>query len=426
MSDILINENIFVTNVEEIIYNLNRYLKSDNSVDSLIEYIDTHKNLIFYIDDKLNSSICEQPESRYVWIDTGMKNGNKPIFISLLRKQNLFEGCYTGDADRLAESMSMYSPICRKAIYTNLPKFKEKYNKKQSEEYDNTKSGMSIEKISKNNSFGEMDLLFGDENSELEIRKNTTTSHTEDVLYDEIYNSLLINNWHNKNGLRRFIKIIGCRVEQLIDAKEEEYYILNNIKSAVVKTGLLDKYAADILVLYKWNVKQNCYVAEKVIHSKKELIEEGFKKEQIQKNIKTITFFDNNELLKGITIEDFDLNSECLKHILRDRRERFPVEVANCTVDFLAGKLRESLNMGLKILEHDIHYAKPSYSAKTKSITWFMPFYVHRSLSEKPELVFAIRMDSERLYYEVKTVLPYNDEIQDRITALSLYGESWS
>jgi len=126
-----------------------------------------------------------------------------------------------------------------------------------------------------------------------------------------------------------------------------------------------------------------------------------------------------------VSAEDFDLNTNCLKHILEQRRDRFPEEVLDCTDDFLAGKLRESLSMDLKIMEHDVHYAKPSYSAKNKSITWYMPFHIHKSIAEEPELVLAIRMDAERMYYEVKTVLPYNDEIADRITALSLYGANW-
>lgn len=418
MDNLKINDNIIITGVEQVIKNLERCVGFEVKIEDIIAHIETNKNVFFYIDNKLNSSMCEQADSLYVWIDTGLKNGKKPIFISLVRKQNVYEGYYVGDAERLAESMVAFNPIHRKNIYVNLPRFKDKFNKKQ----ESHVNGVIKETVRTSN------VIFRfvkSENDKKDEKDSVDKKEKIRDLYTEIFNSLLINNWKSIKGLERFIKIIGCRVEQLIDAKKDEYYILNNIKSVVVKTGLLDKFATDILVLYKWNVKYNGYVAEKMIKSKKELVEEGFKKSEIQKNIKTITFFDGDEVLKGVRMEDFDLNSECLKHILEDRKDRFPQEFSGFTTDFFAGKLRESLAMGLKILEHDIHYAKPSYSAKTKSITWFMPLYVYRSLSEKPELVLAIRMDSEQIYYEVKTVLPYNDEIMDRITALSLYGTSW-
>lgn len=418
MNNLKINDNIIITDVEQVIRNLERCVGYEVNLEDIIDNIESNENVIFYIDNKLNSSMCEQTDSLYMWIDTGLKNGKKPIFISLVRKQNAYEGYYVGDANRLAESMVAFNPVHRKYVYANLPRFKEKYNKKQ----ESNNNDVIEETVRASN----MIFRFVESENDKKEEKDSIDKKEKSVdLYTEIFNNLLINNWKSIKGLERFIKIIGCRVAQLIAAKKEEYYILNNIKSVVVKTGLLDKYAADILVLYKWNVKYNGYIAEKMIKSKKELVEEGFEKTDIQKNIKTITFFDGDEVLKGVRMEDFDLNSECLKHILEDRKDRFPQEFSGFTTDFFAGKLRESLTMGLKILEHDIHYAKPSYSAKTKSITWFMPLYVYRSLSEKPELVLAIRMDSEQIYYEVKTVLPYNDEIMDRITALSLYGTSW-
>lgn len=415
MKNLTINNNLIITNVEQLITNMEKYLGCDIDLNEVLEYINGSKNVFYYVDCKLNSSMCEQPESLYLWIDTGLKKGKRPIFISLVRRKDTYEGYYFGDADWLAGSMIEYNPVYRKYIVSNLPRFKEKYSKKM----ENVSAGeqINITKIKDSADLSEVE----------EVKCSSVSSVLTGNLYEEVYNNLLINNWKSIKGLERYIKIIGCRAEQLVEMGKQEYFIMNHIKSIVVKTGLLDKFAADILMLYKWNVKQNGYVAEKMITSKRELISEGFEKDDIERRIKTINFFDENEpeSLKGVSAEDFDLNTNCLKHILEQRRDRFPEEVLDCTDDFLAGKLRESLSMGLKIMEHDVHYAKPSYSAKNKAITWYMPFHVHKSIAEKPELVFAIRMDAERMYYEVKTVLPYNDEIADRITALSLYGVNW-
>lgn len=35
-------------------------------------------------------------------------------------------------------------------------------------------------------------------------------------MYKEIYDDLLIDNWKSIKGLERYIKIMGCRISQLI------------------------------------------------------------------------------------------------------------------------------------------------------------------------------------------------------------------
>jgi hypothetical protein len=42
---------------------------------------------------------------------------------------------------------------------------------------------------------------------------------------------------------------------------------------------------------------------------------------------------------------------------------------------------------------------------------------------EEPELVLVVRRNKE--FYEIKTIIPYDDELKDRITALSLYNGLW-
>ena len=56
-------------------------------------------------------------------------------------------------------------------------------------------------------------------------------------------------------------------------------------------------------------------------------------------------------------------------------------------------------------------------------MTWLLPMHVNADFTEEPELVMVIcKMDE---FYEVKTILPYDNDLKDRITALSLYSKLW-
>ena len=72
---------------------------------------------------------------------------------------------------------------------------------------------------------------------------------------------------------------------------------------------------------------------------------------------------------------------------------------------------------------HDYSYAKLTYSGKDGELSWLLPLHIKCDFTKEPELVMAIRKQGE--YYEVKTILPYNDTVKDRITAMELYGKSW-
>jgi hypothetical protein len=73
--------------------------------------------------------------------------------------------------------------------------------------------------------------------------------------------------------------------------------------------------------------------------------------------------------------------------------------------------------------KRDRNYAKPTYSSKTKTISWMMPLHINKELTEEPELVLVIRRSGD--FYEVKTIIPYDDDMKDKITALSLYNGLW-
>jgi hypothetical protein len=164
------------------------------------------------------------------------------------------------------------------------------------------------------------------------------------------------------------------------------------------------------------------YVAYRIMESKADYLENGFTKEQILKEIRPVNFFDDEEYFSA-TFDDFDVNHRSLQHIIEERRERFPENVQSLSSNTIATKINNALELGLKMQQRDRNYAKPIYSTKTKSISWLMPLHINAELMEEPELVLVIRKNKE--FYEVKTIIPYDDEMKDRITALSLYNGLW-
>ena len=52
-----------------------------------------------------------------------------------------------------------------------------------------------------------------------------------------------------------------------------------------------------------------------------------------------------------------------------------------------------------------------------------MALHINREVTEEPELVLVIVKNGQ--FYEIKTILPYDEFVKDKLTALSLYGRLW-
>ncbi len=163
-------------------------------------------------------------------------------------------------------------------------------------------------------------------------------------------------------------------------------------------------------------------MAYKIIEGKNDRINECFTHEQAQQEIKPITFFDSKNYFEA-TLEQFDINYKALNHIIDDRRERFPDEIKDIAEDSLAVKIQNALTLGLKMQQRDRTYIKPIYSARINDISWVIPLHIFKSMTEEPELVLVVYKAD--LFWEIKTVLPYNDEVKDRIINLALYQQMW-
>lgn len=441
MANYLIKENIEISDVDKAIESLKYNLEFSNiKIEDIAEFIKTQKATIFYLDEKMNGiSENDTSKAKYVWLDTGLLRGKEPLFFSLLNECGYFSGFYAGTPRYLANNIEKYYPRNTRDIENNLLKFKTKYERKiedrlvknimakyTGEEQDSgmlkkmTDSGINYESLPKGNTKNKQDVYSIKE----EIRQKINDEYMKpSEVTEAVKQQLMINNWESDGGLDRYIKVIGNRLLQLIERKEEDYYILNNIKSAVVNTGLLNKFGVDIFLVYRFHVASNNYEPYKIVEGKSDIVEENFTKEQASKKIKPINFFDANNKEFDAEWEDFDINYSSLSHVIEERRGRFPEEIREVSANTIASKITQALEIGVKMAQRDRTYVKPTYSTKTGVVSWNMPLHIFKEFTENPELVMVVRKSG--VFWEIKTILPYDEELRNKMTDLSLYHQMW-
>lgn len=374
---------------------------------------------VFYFDSELKRRMESDKEIIYAWVDTGYTtNEGETIFISLVNYAGYYSGHFIGTGKYLCNGLCNRSPYMTKKFRTNFQKFMKKYHQIKTTrrlQYDeNESSEDTVLYVNRDVSIVEND------NSQIEVEDAKCEKQLSAVT-EEIYSNLLFPSWKTIEGLDTFIKIIGRRINQLVEKKRTGSFILNKLGSAIVNTGLMDIYGNDILVLYRKHLKLENYVAYKVITGKRDYLDEGFSVEQINDQIKPLSFLDNNEQVFRPTLEEFDVNMRCLNHIVEERKNRFPPKFYNEPTEYVASFIIRALQEGLKIQERDSSYARPIYS--DGKVSWLLPLRLGTKITEEPELVMVVRKVAD--FYEIKTILPYGDEVKDKITAMALYRKLW-
>ena len=426
-SEISINNQILIDSVEHVLTGLNNQTAfRDIDINDVVEFIRKEENTVFFLNDKLEITRNMAPDSVYLWVDTGfISRYGHPLFISMISRDGYFSGHYVGDSKFLSEKAIEFYPRNRNVIHRNETVFNEKYKKLTANRKTsslNEKYKDKIEPISTVNCRKTSDIA----------RESRTVKHTNEYwekepseLVKDLEGILMFNSWSSIRGLDRYIKILGCRLAQLIEQGKNEYFVLNQLQSAIINTGLLDRYGEDIYLMYKKHVGFGFYVPDKIVESKKDYISEGFAKDKsdVVSSLKPIDFFDEGQRTFDADIGDIDLTSRALGHMIEERKDRFPENIRAMSDASIAVKIKSALELGLKLQKRDGSYAKPGYSGASKTISWMLPLHINRDLNDTPELVLVLRKVDQ--FYEVKTILPYDDELKDKLIDLSLYGRSW-
>lgn len=418
----IINENLIIDDIEKVQERMQELCGFEIDVQRMVDFINQEENTVFCFDPFFNSRELIDKDANFVWVDTGYTYAGEAIFISLIKREpSLFTGYFIGTAKNLIGGISSHNPSHSHDIRENFSRFQKKYETKAAKRVhmhvDLSAIGDDIENVSAEGEQKSNIVEF------LPVSQDSKREELTDVT-EEIYHNLLFPMWQTMDGLNRYIKIIGKRIEQLIEQNRSEYYVMNNIRSVIINSGLINMLGRDYLIQYRYNEKHKTYIAYNILESKRDYLENGYTKEQTAKEIKPISFFDqNDDEIRKATLDDFDVSQRSLIHIIEERRERFPEELRDEPSEMLVSYLFHALKRGVRILQRDPSYVKPIYSGETGTISWLMPFHIKRTLIEEPELVIVIRKVDE--FFEIKTILPYDDEIKDRITASALYSKIW-
>lgn len=414
--EMMVNEKIIIDDVLFVQKEINRLSGVKILMDKVKTFCEDQENTIFYLDENLKK--CNEQNASYSWIDSGYRTLKKEaIFISVISYKDYCCGHFVGTANYLANGVcNRRNGKNKDAIKNNVRKFNQTFQKLcENREIKNLMEDtlyLDVDKIS--------NIIIDKSKEHYPIKK------INDILVEEIANEILENlkfpNWKSVEGLKRYLKIIGCRLQQLIEREQKEYYVSNTV-GAVVNTGLIDHFGEDYLVYYKIHLSfdgEKSYKPECIIHSRKFYEENGF--ELCCRKPKPINFFDDNTVFQP-EIDSFDLSSYSLNHIVNERNERFPENWQNATENQKVTAIKNAIVFGIKMQERDASFAKTIYSTECKTISWLFPLHLNLDFPDDPELVMVLRKIGK--FIEIKTVLPYDNEVKDRITAMSLYRQVW-
>lgn len=397
--------NITVENVTEVVAKI-AYLsgRDDVTMEQIKNNIlSGHHTIIGFTNKFMRRYDNFDKSIQTIWLNTGYfmqepdyKGNDRPIFISVIRTGDAYAGFFANAADALIFRIKKYNPQYESEIEENFKRFLASYNKKMNQTED-----------------------ISEGNNNKTVLAYTYLSDISETVYD----SLLIHNWHSICGLDKFLKLVGCRLETLVKQNRNEFFIMNDKKYVIVNTGLFDKFGNDIKVIYRYHKKNERFEPFLMIQSKLTYIENGFTKEQASEDILPIRLYDKDDIFDA-EYKDFDINFKALEHIVEERRDRFPEMLKNVGASIIADKIDKSLKIAIEMNKRDDSYIKPYFCSGYENISWAIPLHIETEMGEKPELIMVCKKSNE-YFYEIKTILPYDEEVQDKLLAVKLYSNLW-
>ena len=402
-----ITDKIIISDVKYFIDQACDRTKQNVEIDKIKEFIETEKGTIYYFGNDM--ALREDPDSMYTtrcFVDTGLLDTEcKPLFLAFLKEGNEFRGHFIMTVNY------MFNTYCAKYFQGNTSKLRDKenqfylvYNKNKSE---------------RENKFIEF------EKEEPAIKQDIVKEEPEiSPVTRRVSGMIDSNDFTSVKGLDSHIKVIGSKIKYVIDNKLTAYYIKNELNDVIVNIGLRDKFGNSILLMYRYNVRYSMFYPEEIITSKEKAIVCKFKKEQLATlDLAPISFIiiDGEAGYVSDKIEDYDISYESLVHIIYERRERFPEGSEMLTDRDIAMKIKTALVDGVERCKLDKSYAKPIFSSKRMEMEWALPLKIFSN--KEPELILIIRKCEN--FYEVKTVLPYDEAVKDRIRSSSMYQSDW-
>ena len=255
---------------------------------------------------------------------------------------------------------------------------------------------------------------------ETEVNKDVVTTEEDDqhfvpAIILDIMNSLLLKEAWDEKGEMLYHYIGNIKIKIMSDINRGGLnnirgngYILNEERNMIIfNTGLINTYGKDIYLIVDIEKDRDGVhiVRTKLLPEKGTLLELGFRRQDLVDMPTPICFYKSKgDLIFDGTEDDFDFgDSFRLKHILEDRRYRFPEKYADTPDDVLADKLISSIKRAIKLSTRDYKYVIPMYNLKASEMQFLMPLYLDKSIDDTPELVLVVGKSNG--FYKAYTVL---------------------
>lgn len=398
-----LGSNLYIPDTEKMLLHLEKHAPYGFDIERFKTDFIAGKCNTYYFDSDYNQVSSENASNLWIQLPITSFNGN-PLFLSMRRDSSGFRGDLVGEHCFLTKLVTRASDEKRcHIIAKNLSAF-----------LTYLENPVVVEK---------------DFSGHYDAQSNHNTDAVSKIyvpneLATEIKNILLIDHWETFDGFRRFLLTAGIRANSYVKNNKTDYYIINKLSSIVINTGLLNKYGQCINIMYRWHVKAENYVPYKIIDSKAACVENDFTIADANKALKPISFFDEATRPFVTDISLYDNSIHSLKHCTDEtRRDRFPESVRDISDLSLTQKIQQALNIGLEIHRSGGRYAKPIYKSRENTIHWLLPLHINADINDAPELVMVI--SEKNGFYDIRTVLPYNEEVRDRVRAVQPYENLW-
>ena len=123
-------------------------------------------------------------------------------------------------------------------------------------------------------------------------------------------------------------------------------------------------------------------------------------------------FYDNiNEIIFKPEPEFYDPDDEKLKHIIEERKSRFPEIYQSRATTELAVILDTAIKCSYELSKRNYKLVVPQYRPQENKIQYLMPIYLGATFNKLPD--FALVLDHESGYYKPETILDLDDAYQN-------------
>lgn len=135
MTKCVVEKGVIIDDVESVLHQVReRSSKVITSIEVIKKFILREKNTHFYLDSNLNSYMQPISNCIYLWIDTGYVDSfGNPIFISLLKKEDSYEGHVVGTLKYLCHNAQQFLGINKSLTNKKIDVLRNKYDAKVSE-----------------------------------------------------------------------------------------------------------------------------------------------------------------------------------------------------------------------------------------------------------------------------------------------------